>query len=388
MRYATTLSILILCCVNAVKGGVNESFEESKSESAKTGKPILLEFLREDCEFCELASREAETDDAVRSALQSVVHQLVNVLDTEGRVLAKEYHVGTTYPVFVLTNSSGDVITRWTGYTGRAKAFVSRLQKALQDKRTIKERMAEFETKPTFADAVNLARFLSAVDEHTEAIRYLRRAAAMNGRMSFAYDIFTNAANAVWKEQEPYEFVFAPAFDVMKASDSKAIDKANVSRLICRISRKFERTDSLEILLKMGLDATANASSQDSRDVNSLLQSEYALQVDADTAKALAIKKKDMGGGWQSNRDVAFAFAKWCLERRINLDEAEAIARNTVNLVNPGIYRARVLSTLADILDARGKTKEAMAKVVLAIEQNPDDPYYMNQLKRLRGDTE
>jgi thioredoxin-related protein len=388
MRYAMIVSITILCCVASASGGAKESLEKSKIQSASTGKPILLEFMREDCEFCELASREAETDPSVRAALRSVVHQLVNVLDTEGKELAKEYHVGTTYPVFVLTDSKGDVITRWTGYTGRAKAFVSTLQNALNDKRTINERMAQFEEKPSYADAVNLARFLSAVDEHAEAIEYLKKAAALNSRMTFSYDIFNNAANAVWKEQEPYEFVFGPAFAVLKAGDSKPTERANVSRLMCRISRKFDRTDSLAILIKAGLDATAEASTQDMRDANSLLRSEFALQIDADTAKAIAIEKERMGTGWESDRDVSFAFAKWCLERRVNLDEAEAIASRTVDLVYPGVYRARVLSTLGDILEAQGKTTEAMAKVVLAIEQNPDDPYYMNQLKRLRGDIE
>jgi len=356
--------------------------------SAETGKPVLLEFLREDCEFCEMASREAETDDAVRAALKSVVHQLVNVLDTEGREIARKYRVGTTYPVFVLTDSKGDVITRWTGYTGRAKGFVAALQKALKDKRTINERMAQFEKNPTYVDAVNLARFLSAVDEHVEAIEYLKKAAAMDNRTTFGYDIFSNAANAVWKEQEPYQFVFEPAFAVVRASDSKPIERANVSRLMCRLSRKFDRTDSLAVLIEAGLDATASASTGDLKDANSLLRSEYALQIDADTTKAIAIKKQSMGEGWQGDRDVAFAFAKWCLERRVNLDEAEAIARKTVDLVYPGVYRARVLSTLAEILDAQGRTKEAMAKVVLAIEQSPDDPYYMNQLKRLRGEIE
>ncbi len=155
-----------------------------------------------------------------------------------------------------------------------------------------------------------------------------------------------------------------------------------------RMSRKFERTDSLEKYLQVGIAAAKSSTDPKLNRSQYSLSADMALQIDSDTAQAISTRKQGMGANWSDNRDKAFSFAKWCLERKINLDESESIARRTVNLVHPGVYRARVLSTLAHILDARGKIDEAITTVEQAIEQNPDDPYYSKQLKRLKGETD
>ena len=50
------------------------------------------------------------------------------------------------------------------------------------------------------------------------------------------------------------------------------------------------------------------------------------------------------------------------------------------------MYRARVLNTVADICFAQGKKDEAIRIINLAIEEDPDNRLYQNQLKRYRGE--
>lgn len=317
------------------------------------------------------------------------MHQPVNVLDDAGSRLADKYNIGTSYPVFILTNSSGEIITRWTGYTGGAQGFVRTLQNALKDLRTVAERVSQFKAQPTLREAAALARFFSEIGEHLKAVEYFNKAEALRKGpgAGFSYDIFKNTSNAVWNDKAKYEIVFPVADKALTTNKSNARNVIGVARIMSRMSRKFERTDSLKKYLQAGIAAAKNSTDPKLNILHYSLSADMALQIDSDTVQAINIKKQSMGADWSSDRDKAFSFAKWCLERKINLEESESIARRTVDLVFPGKYRAKVLSTFALILDARGKTDEAIAAVLQAIEQYADDPYYSKQLKRLRGET-
>jgi thioredoxin-related protein len=383
-RIIPLLLLLALPTAQALAGAYQE-IEEAKARASQNGKTILLEFIRDDCEYCQLAASEAETDQEVQNALNWVEYVSINVLQGDGIKLKEDYKVGITYPVFILVDSNGDVITRWTGYSDGA-GFVITLDGALKDTRTIKKRIADFESEPNAREAAKLARFFESIGGHLRAVEFFARAEGLQENLDFSYEKFSNIANAVWKEQAGYESIFPAADAAINSSRDNKTNDANVGRLMARLARKFERTDSLEKYLNYGIDRTTDDQSPKLKQLHNLLRSELALQIQNDTARAVAIKKEDMGPGWDDNRDVAFGFAKWCLERKINLEEAESIARATVDQVYPGVYRARVLSTLAEIQYARGMSSKAVSTILLAIEQNPDDPLYTKQLRRFHGE--
>ncbi len=156
--------------------------------------------------------------------------------------------------------------------------------------------------------------------------------------------------------------------------------------MISRLSRKFKNTHALDKYLEAGLQASNSSRDKKLQESHDLLLAEQFLQIRGDTAEAVRIKKTSMGGGWKNNRDKFYAYAKWCLERKINLEEAETFTRRAIDLVYPGIYRARVLNTLAEICSARGKRTEAIQVTRLAIEQQPENPFYAKQLKLLEED--
>jgi len=100
----------------------------------------------------------------------------LNVNQDEGVALAKEYAVGTTYPVFVLIDSAGTEINRWIGYTGGSPALIRTLKWALQDLTPITDRESRFKTSPTKNEALFLAGYFSKSGKYDKSVAYYRRA--------------------------------------------------------------------------------------------------------------------------------------------------------------------------------------------------------------------
>jgi tetratricopeptide (TPR) repeat protein len=151
-----------------------------------------------------------------------------------------------------------------------------------------------------------------------------------------------------------------------------------------QLARKFDRFQNLRKYLEAGMAVTKGQPQEKLQQYYVLLEADYALHVEHDTEKALAIRKAGLGEGWENERDKAYTFAKWCLERKINLEEAERIARKTLNQVFPGRFKAMVLNTLAEICAAQGNYKEAFRVIALAVRESPENDYYEEQFERFR----
>jgi len=317
-------------------------------------------------------------------ALKTVIHLPLNVNEGEGVALSKEYTVGTTYPVFILTDAEGNEINRWIGYTGGSTAFIRTLNTALRDITPIAQRESRFDANPTQKEALFLAGYFSKSGEHVKAIHYYRRGVALGGSKGYdyGYEIFSNTANAVWKEMLPYDSIYPVADHVLASALRKKDNTVKVAQLMTRLARKFDRYDGLGQYLVAAINITSQSPNDGS--THELLKADYALCIENDTLKATDIKKAAMGSGWEEQRDLFYEYSKWCLERKINLAEAEMYARKAINLVYPGMYRARVLGTVAEICEARGNYKEAIWNARQAISEDPDNLLYQNLLKRFQ----
>ena len=304
-------------------------------------------------------------------------------------MLSEVYKVGTTYPVFILMNSSGEIIKRWTGYS-TATAFVGKLKSSLSDLASIDERLARYKASPTFKDALGLAKYFTDVGENLQAIEFYNKAKDLGKgtNVDFTYQIFMNTANASWKETLPFDDVLPTADAVLTAKRKNVSNITKVSQIMARLARKRGRTDEIAKYLQAGIDVTANSQDPKTRESHNLAQADFALHIDGDESKAVKIRKSGLGAGWDENRDKFYAFAKWCLDRKINLEEAELYARKTINMVYPGKIRAKVLNIVAEICFARGKTGEAVKVIGMAIEQEPENEFYAKQLKRFKESVE
>ncbi|MCK4606045.1 MAG: hypothetical protein KAU35_01990 [candidate division Zixibacteria bacterium] len=314
------------------------------------------------------------------------MHYNLNVESEEGEALVEKYDIGSTYPVFVLTTTDGDVIKRWTGWGG-ADRFVSTLEGSLADLSGIGERLARFQTQPTFDDAMALANYYAEAGEYLKAADFFREAQKLSPRAGadYSYQIFKNTANAVWNELVPFEQVLPAADAVLASKLANRNNVAKVGQLMARLARKQGRTDQIAVYLEAGLKATTGSSNSKLVDLHDLLKADYALHVKGDTAGALQMRKTSMGANWKLDREKCYNFSKWCLERKINLEEAELCARVTIDLVYPGRYRAMIYNTIAGICEARGNIEEAARMMQAAVEQEPDSEFYSRELDRLRG---
>lgn len=321
----------------------------------------------------------------LRQALEAVVHVPLNVNEGEGETLADKYKVGNTYPVFILANSDGEVITRWTGYTGGANALIRKLKSSLADVVSVDDRLGQFERAPTFADALKLAKYYADINENLKAVDFYREARRLNtsNDYDYSYEIFFNTANASWKDEIPISDVYPQADAVLNATRKNKDHIIKVAEIMTRLARKNDNFEHTDTYLQAGIDAASSLALKETTVQE--LRADYALHITGDTATAIQIKKAAMGPGWDQERNKFYSFSKWCLERKTNLDEAETFARKTVSLVYPGTYRGMVLNTVAEICDARGKTHDAIKIIQLAIKEDPDNDFYQEQLARFRS---
>jgi hypothetical protein len=89
-----------------------------------------------------------------------------------------------------------------------------------------------------------------------------------------------------------------------------------------------------------------------------------------------------MPEGWLKNAGQLNEFAWWCFENKANLNEAERLARKSVELAKPGREKANSLDTQAEIVNAKGNTLEAVELSKKAAKESPDSKYFPQQVVR------
>lgn len=326
---------------------------------------------------------------SLQQAFEAVVHLPLNVQEEEGVSLSKRYKVGTTYPVFILTDNSGEVFTRWTGYTGGAPVLIATLKNALTNLTPMSKRLAKFEANKTYKEALALATYSSDHQDYLEAVRYYRIAVGLGkvGGYDYAFQIFNNMANAAWNGLASFDSASLAAGAVLNGKVQLPANLLKTAQIIANLSRKLKQTDKIKKHLEAALSATKGSTDPEIKKSRADVGADYALHVLGDTARALTIKKKSLGSGWESNRDLYYNFALWCLLRKINLVEAERFTRLTVDRVYPGKYKAKALNTLADICFAQGKRDEAIVSLNQAISEDPANKYYPKHLIELQNDS-
>jgi tetratricopeptide (TPR) repeat protein len=284
-----------------------------------------------------------------------------------------------------LTNNAGEPINQWIGYTGGASALVNILNKALADLTIIDDRVNRFKTKPTFEDALFLAGYFSGAGENLKAVDYYRKLINLGKEtgVDYSYKIFENIAYAVWNDELAFNEVLPAADAVLTAERKNDKNIIDVARLMTRLADKAGRLDILEKYLKAGIAVSSNTKDMQIQSAGVELRADYAIYIEKNIDKGIAIKKSAMPQGWQDDRDQFYMFTKWCLIRKVNLAEAEMFARKTLTQVEPGRFRARAYSTLAEILEASKKIDQAIEALKAAVEHDPENDYYKKELKRL-----
>jgi len=360
-----------------------ETLDQAKSLADNSNKPILIEFYRPDCEYCQLAAHEASTVDSVKSLLEQVVHFPVNVTSDEGAAIVANYYVGDTFPLFVLTDSRGEVLFRWMGYTNAA-SFIANLNSALAGGVTVKEREQRIKANPTHDDALFMARYYDDIEENLIAVDYYKQAQSLKGdrTVNYTYDIFRNFGDAVWNNKATFDTLLIAADSTLSQMKDKTTI-SGVARIISNVARKTGNTGRIAKYLQAAIDINSKYEDPKSIETKALYRADLALYADNDTSVAIAVRKSILRAGWETNPQERYNFAFWCLERKINLSEADSIAYETgLHIVEPAA-QAKVYFLLGKIREAGDNINGAIRAMEKANELQPDDARYSLELNHL-----
>jgi tetratricopeptide (TPR) repeat protein len=374
------LSIILIMSFNLLHAGVDRSFAEAKAQARSEGKPLLIEFFRSDCEYCEKAKGAIEKEESIISTLKAVVYQPINVLIGEGVQISEDYHAGTTYPVFVLTNSSGEVIKRWVGFS-TPQAFISNLNTGLGNQVTVDQRIARLEQAPTLDDALFVGNYLADTRQYMEAIKYFQKANKIGAAKNFdySYQIFENTANAIWNDLMPFDSIFPVADIVMLKRNADNIRK--VAIIMLNLARRFDHFDGIEKYVQAGIQVTANSQNRSFQMSHVNIQADYRLYFEKDSAEAAQLKISTLGPDWNKKPNKVLQLTQWYAERAIYLDTAFRYCDWLLSIANEDKQKAQAYSVQAMIYDARGDLNKAFEAAKTALELDPDHPMYQNQFE-------
>ncbi len=293
---------------------------------------------------------------------------------------------GIYFPVFVLTNAEGDVISRWTGYTG-ADRFIHSLNSALSDLTTLDERVARCNTGPTQIDVQFLAKYYYDTQEFVKSRGYYRQLHTLNyPTLDLRYQVFTATAEAVWNGQLPFDELLQAADSLIYNPVTNGRHFGKMAQIVTNVARRTGDTNRIKKCLTAGIEATSVLRDDDGKALHRDLLTDYALCVLLDTAKAISVKKQALGDGWDTDPARYFQYGEWCFQRGINLVTAEMYIREATGKAQQPEFKARHLRLLAEICQALGKTDEAITLGEQAMELDPSASYFLPKLDAWRAE--
>ena len=317
------------------------------------------------------------TNEKLRAALSGKVafHKL-NAEHGEGEALAEEYGV-RGYPTYVLTDAGGAVVDRWIGF-GTAKEFLARMREALADPTTLDQKAARYASRPNVKEAKKLAALYSWGDRPVDALRYLNDLVQLDPARADNYrpDIL-DAYHEAWKGgSATIDDVRSAADRVLSARKPEPNSVFDAAAIMGDVARK-EGDRSIAGPYYSRALAVARASKDEKvRKRIPRLEVGNALYAEGDEARAISLMRASMPAGWEENSDKLNEFAWWCFQNRVNLEDAERLARAGAELAEPGPDRAAILDTAAEICNARGNCADAVALEGEAARQDPENSHY------------
>ncbi|OGC96402.1 MAG: hypothetical protein A2W25_06805 [candidate division Zixibacteria bacterium RBG_16_53_22] len=321
------------------------------------------------------------TDTDVQKTLESVVLYQVDAEKGDGKILADSFKV-RAYPTFILANGSGQTIDRWLGY--EKDYFIETVGSATADLTLIEEKQTRFMESPSAGTAEALGRYNAAIFNYRDAVSHYRQAQSLktDPKSDFTYEIFDNMAESAGDKLFPYEEMSQAADAAIMSSRDNPHGIVGISSRMARISNQNKRPDDVARYLQAGLDATAGKDDEGLKQSHNELMVDFSLMVKNDTATAVEYKKATMPEGWLNDPKQLNEFAWWCFENNANLEEAEKLSRKSVELAKPGRDKASNLDTLAEIMHAKGNTREALELSKKAVRESPDSRYFPQQVER------
>jgi thioredoxin-like negative regulator of GroEL len=357
-------------------------FDEALTQAKERDVPMVIDFFTDWCVYCKhFDAHLADPESGLRGALDAVVFTSIDAEKGDGVELAERFGV-SGFPTYVVVNSDGELVDRWSGYGG-PEHFLSSLKPALADPTTAAEKLARFEKNPTAKDAEKLAGFSAGDGEFARAIELYRKAEELDPSKDLSEDI-VYTAYLQWREDDTVMGKDFVALVGESLSDDDVSDSWMLAlSLAGRVSRAEE---SAELLRPVLAGALAAAEKQPDFDAQAKIRLRVMslLHLENKGEEAAQLKKETMKEGWLDSSKSLNSYAWWCFENQVNLAEAEKLARHGIEVAESGPETAMILDTAAEICNARGNCRDAVTLIERAIAEDPDNSGYKKQLDRFQ----
>jgi tetratricopeptide (TPR) repeat protein len=320
----------------------------------------------------------------MQQALEQVVHVAVNVADPEGAELADRFVARSQFPVFILTTSAGEVISRWVGFT-EAGRFIGTLNASLKDRTTVSERTERLGSSPTVRDALFLANYHKGRGDFTEAIGCYRTALSLGEKsyLDLENEIYQASVNAAWNDALPFDSV-PPALEAVLAKPGLTADKAaSAVQFFTRLALQKDRIgDALPYLSRGMALVRKNLTTETQAELLKLIADSLLLAA-GDTSGATNMYKRALGAQWQRDPRQIYRLGSWSFERRINLAEVRPMLARIARDTDSDLLKGMSLHLLAQMMEDEGAWDRAVQLMQMAVEALPQNRFYHEELARL-----
>ena len=276
---------------------------------------------------------------------------------------------------------------RWIGY--EKDFFLEALTAGLADPTTIEEKVKRFNSKPDAVTAEALASYHDSKAEYPEAISYYKNAAELNNlEKDYANEIFQAYYYGFRRDKFTLDELKTAGNNALSSENVDTEDKALIYYYMANMITK--KNDDVDLIgfIKDGQVFLASLNDETFKHQKETINILHTIYLDKNPDKAVELKKASMPEGWDENAKDINSFSWWCFEHKINLDEAEKLARIGAELAEPGGEKAMILDTVAEIVNFKGNPKEAIEITKLAIKESPERKFYQEQLERFEKLTE
>ncbi|MCU0225208.1 MAG: hypothetical protein MUF27_14325 [Acidobacteria bacterium] len=271
-----------------------------------------------------------------------------------------------------------------------------RLEQALGAPPTLEQRIAEFEKAPTGVAALNLGNELFAEDRYAEALPVYQQGGALTLKQgdselqqalgsTLSRNALSAAAQGARAGTVPVETLKQVCERYLALHPDDA-DASNDAALWLAVGlSKGQDSAYLQPRLDAAIAALEKSEDPEKKQSVEQLQIIRARAIENDPAKAIALKKRSLGDGWQDDPGQLSEFAQFLVRNDLDLAEAETVARRAVELSEPGRERSRAAEALARVLEKRGRRDEAIAALETALRGAPYDKGLKRRLAELKG---